>query len=561
MVEELDETIQSIIQCLNDNLNFKLEAGAGAGKTYSLIETLKYIKNKYPKRKILCITYTNNAKDEIIERLDNQDNIIVSTIHDFIWKFISPFQMELRKEVNLLINEKISELEGTNEIERLEKYMNADLSLKIKYLNYEALHKGIISHERVIKTFINFLGNENFCKLLIDSFSYVFIDEYQDADKNLLPKLLEVINAYKGQKYLVLGLYGDNMQHIFQDGVGGIKCDEHSLIKIDKTDNYRSCEELIKISNKLRNDGIVQIRKSRDAIKNKIAFIFNSSSDCYLSHYNFENINFNDFKRLFLVHRQIAKEVGFTQLLELIRAKYRDSGSVIKKADDRFLNYMCLDIMPSIYDYSIGKYSTLMAQYKKENFNTNDLMDVKVELDEFINDMDISINNFLMKMFDNNFFDIAKFNAICAAYKDTDEEDFLNSILSCPAKDYFNHYRQYSGNTSLETMHGVKGNEFENVIVNIEIPTPWNWYDFANYIKEIHRTDASGINIKNRTEKLLYVACTRAKSTLIINYIVHKKLSAEMINSEKNRLQSSIKNVFGDTIEFLEYEDNFGLEI
>ena len=44
MVEELDETMKSIIQCIIDNTNFKLEAAAGAGKTYSLIETLKYIK-------------------------------------------------------------------------------------------------------------------------------------------------------------------------------------------------------------------------------------------------------------------------------------------------------------------------------------------------------------------------------------------------------------------------------------------------------------------------------------------------------------------------------------
>lgn len=560
MAEELDETMKSIIQCIIDNTNFKLEAGAGAGKTHSLIETLKYVKKHYPKRKVLCITYTNNAKNEILERLDDQNNIIVSTIHDFIWKFISPFQKELRKKVNLLINEKIAELEKTSNIERLKKYQEADLTLPIKYLNYEALHKGIISHDRVIELFISFLDNESFCKILIDSFSYIFIDEYQDADKNLLPKLLDIINIYKNEKYLVLGLYGDNMQQIFQKGIGGINCADYSLISIDKEDNYRSCKELIEVGNSLRNDTINQKCKNQSVRKNQIAFVFNTSSDVDLKNYNFKNISFMDFKRLYLVHKQIAKEVGFSNLLELFRTKYpRDISNIIKNADERFLSYMCTEIMPCIYDYKIGNYVTLMKQYKRENFNINDLSEVKIKLDEIFNNMNTPIKEFMQQMLSTDFFDKVRFDTICDSYKDTEDEEFLDNILNCSFEEYFNHYKQYSGNTKLETMHGVKGNEFENVIVNIEIPTPWNWYDFANYIHQNHRNDPSGINIKNRTQKLLYVACTRARSTLIINYIVNKDLTNKEIEDEKNHLQETFKSIFGNTMEFLEYNDDSGI--
>lgn len=560
MVEELDETMKSIIQCIIDNTNFKLEAGAGAGKTYSLIETLKYIKKDYPKRKILCITYTNNAKDEILERLDDQNNIIVSTIHDFIWKFISPFQKELRKKVNQLINEKIAELEKESNIERLKKYQEADLTLPIKYLNYEALHKGIISHDRVIELFISFLDNETFCKILIDSFSYIFIDEYQDADRNLLPKLLDTINTYKNGKYLVLGLYGDNMQQIFQKGIVEINSAVYSLISINKEDNYRSCEELIEVGNFLRNDAINQKCKNQNVRKNQIAFIFNTSSDVDLKNYNFESISFMDFKRLYLVHKQIAKEVGFSNLLELFKSKYqRDISNIIKNADDRFLYYMCSEIMPGIYDYKIGNFVTLMRQYKRENFNIDDLSEVKIKLDDIFNNMSISIKEFMQQMLVIEFFDKVRFDTICDSYKDTEDEEFLDNILNCSVEEYFNHYRQYSGNTKLETMHGVKGNEFENVIVNIEIPTPWNWYDFANYIRQNHRNDPSGINIRNRTQKLLYVACTRARSTLIINYIVNKDLTNKEIEDEKNHLKETFKSVFGNTMEFLEYNDDFGI--
>lgn len=557
MAEEIDKTMKSIIQCIVDNNSFKLEAGAGAGKTYSLIETLKYVKKYYPKRKILCITYTNNAKNEILERLDNQSNIIVSTIHDFIWKFISPFQKELRKKINILISEKITELEKTSNTERLQKYENADLTLTIKYLNYEALHKGIISHDRVIELFIDFLDNESFCKILIDSFSYVFIDEYQDADKNLLPKLLNTINKYKNGKYLVLGLYGDNMQQIFHKGIGGINCSEYSLIDINKDDNYRSCKELIEVGNVLRNDTINQMCRNQNVKKNQITFIFNTSSDKTLKNYNFKDISFMEFKRLYLVHKQIAKEIGFSNLLELFKTKYpRDISNVIKNADDRFLNYMCTEIMPCIYDYKKGNFVTLMKQFKREKFNINDLSVTKIKLDEIFNNMNTPIKTFMQQMLEINFFDRVRFDEICDSYKDTDDEEFLNNILNCSTEEYFNHFRQYSGDTNLETMHGVKGNEFENVIVNIEIPSPWNWYDFANYVCQKYRTDQSGINIRKRTQKLLYVACTRARSTLIINYIVNNSLTSKEIEDEKNHLQETVKNVFGNTMEFLEYNDN-----
>src|SRR5699024_4116102 len=111
-----------------------------------------------------------------------------------------------------------------------------------------------------------------------------------------------------------------------------------------------------------------------NAKKNQITFIFNTSSDKILKNYNFKDISFMEFKRLYLVHKQIAKEIGFSNLLELFKTKYpRDISNVIKNADDRFLNYMCTEIMPCIYDYKKGNFVTLMKQFKREKFNINDL--------------------------------------------------------------------------------------------------------------------------------------------------------------------------------------------
>ena len=82
----------------------KVYAGPGAGKTHFLVENVKNIIANNPQivqsraRKVLCVTYTNAAVDEIKRRLDKfTDHVEVYTIHGFIIEhIIQPFQQDLR---------------------------------------------------------------------------------------------------------------------------------------------------------------------------------------------------------------------------------------------------------------------------------------------------------------------------------------------------------------------------------------------------------------------------------------------------------------------------------
>lgn len=91
---------QKINECLDNFESFCFDAGAGAGKTYALQKSIEHILKtegenlKLRNQKILCITYTNAAKDEILSRLGKNSAILVSTIHEFLWEFIS-IQQEL----------------------------------------------------------------------------------------------------------------------------------------------------------------------------------------------------------------------------------------------------------------------------------------------------------------------------------------------------------------------------------------------------------------------------------------------------------------------------------
>lgn len=73
-------------------------AGAGAGKTTAMADTIVKLRKKTNKNKIIfCITFTNNAVSCIEQKLLKHygvipNNIIVSTIHSFLYKeFIKPY--------------------------------------------------------------------------------------------------------------------------------------------------------------------------------------------------------------------------------------------------------------------------------------------------------------------------------------------------------------------------------------------------------------------------------------------------------------------------------------
>ena len=87
----IDKEVEEILLHIRKKHNFLLSGGAGSGKTYSLVQVLKQIAILYPNAQIACITYTNAAAIEIMNRA-NIANLKVSTIHDFLWDNIY-FQM------------------------------------------------------------------------------------------------------------------------------------------------------------------------------------------------------------------------------------------------------------------------------------------------------------------------------------------------------------------------------------------------------------------------------------------------------------------------------------
>ena len=140
---------QNINECLDHFESFCFDAGAGAGKTYALQKSIEHILKtrgenlKLSNQKILCITYTNAAKNEILDRVGKNTSVVVSTIHEFLWGFIAIQQELLTEEHKKKIREELSGIE--------QKISENSLSSHVNQIEFQK----VICNEDFLKVFYN----------------------------------------------------------------------------------------------------------------------------------------------------------------------------------------------------------------------------------------------------------------------------------------------------------------------------------------------------------------------------------------------------------------------
>lgn len=301
---------------------FKVYAGPGAGKTHFLVENVKNIVTthelitKSRSRKVVCITYTNAAVDEIKRRLlDYSDYVETNTIHGFIIEnIIAPFQGTLldvmKLDFGLMLRGKgiiSSQIEGVGILHGVDRediyryiktydngrfeYDTIDYSKKLMgevQINNDIFIDAVLKktayraalsfsskikadHAIVIKKYIwetvrKLTHNEilyfGYRILQINSaalyairvkYPFIFVDEFQDTNP-LQTLLLKLI----GEKSTRIGVVGDIAQSIYS--FQGAKPNDFKTFNVhhdsDKAysidGNRRSTENIINFSNFLR---------------------------------------------------------------------------------------------------------------------------------------------------------------------------------------------------------------------------------------------------------------------------------------------------------------------
>ena len=336
MVERtVEPEVGKVFEVIKQGQNFILEGGAGSGKTYSLISIIEKISKEEPKKSIVCITYTNNAVAEIRSRIIN-DNLRVSTIHDFIWHVIKNFQKEIKECLVELINDNEQILFVAPKEVLGEELISLDYfdGVRVEYTEWYSMsiteqNKVQISHDHVLivaeKMFSKY---KKLSDILKDTANYIFVDEYQDTSSLVVKILLEHLR--KSTRDNIVGFFGDSMQAIYDSGVGNI--DSYGLEKIQKNQNRRNPRKVINLANKFRSDGLVQIPSSDVAapnmnngnvIEGTVKFIYGDGITHLEDLRNSELFKELEFdipqktKELRLTHKLNAEMAGFSKLFEL----------------------------------------------------------------------------------------------------------------------------------------------------------------------------------------------------------------------------------------------------
>jgi len=547
--------LDRVFKCISEHRNFRLEAGAGAGKTYSLVKALKFIINKQgtelqrKNQKVACITYTNVASDQITSQTDGNPVVHSSTIHSFCWSLIKGFQPFLR--------EKLPEIKGWTD--RLDEIGGIGLRRVDYDLGYRRARPDdidvLLGHDDVLTLMVLLMVQKKFRNILTAQFPILFIDEYQDTNSAIAESFLEHFIA-TGEGPLI-GLFGDSWQKIYGDGCGLI---EHvNLSVIGKEANFRSVKTIVEVLNKMRPDlpqevkdpdatGSVSVYHSNDWIGTRrtgghwAGDLPVEDGHNYLKsvrhHLENEGWDFSPEKSkiLMLTHNVLAAEQNYSG----INSVFRYNDSYIKK-EDPHIEFLVDILEPVCIAYQNGRYGEMFSVLGAKSLAINTLDDKRA----WVQDMDT-----LLKLRETatighvlEHLKAAKRPRLSDKVRKSESELLgaspeeiaesrtltqINRLRDVSYEEivalsqYLNKYTPFS------TKHGVKGAEFENVLV--VLGRGWNQYNWNQFL------EWSQGNIPNdktrsyeRNRNLFYMACSRPKKRLALLFT--QELSAIALNT------------------------------
>jgi DNA helicase II / ATP-dependent DNA helicase PcrA len=520
-----------------------LEAGAGSGKTYSLIEALKFLiktrgvalaKNR---QQIACITYTNVASDQIASRTDKHPVIWSSTIHAFCWALIKDFQPFLRAKVPTLarFNEKLEPVGG---------------QVGNRTISYELGHRTVTNneitlwHDDVIKLTVMLMEQEKFRKVMSARFPIIFVDEYQDTNRSFAGALIKFVLEPKCGPQI--GFFGDHWQKIYDDVCGKI---EHASLKVVKKGaNFRSAPQIVEMLNKMRPE-LVQAVSDPNA--NGTAAVYhtnewpgNRRNEAHWkgdlpeiqAHSTLEalkaklitdgwEIDASKTKILMLTNNLLAKEQGYGGLAEVFRAHPED----YLNKNDPYIAFFTDVVEPVCAAYeqkhfgemfsALNSRTPALSSHKdKEAWKADMEALLKLRASGTVADVIAHLRKTgrprMPERLERRETDFEKYKAAPPA--EADPKMVLRDLLGVVRYGEVIALDRYIDDvTPFSTKHGVKGAEFENVLV--VVGRGWNRYDFSQFLEWCSiGVPADKAEAYDRNRNLFYVACSRPRKRLAI---------------------------------------------
>lgn len=514
-------TSEQVVECLEAKQSFVVDAGAGSGKTRTLVDALNHLLASRRDvllsgdQRIVCITYTNVAVDEILTRINKDPLVRVSTIHEFLWFVISPFQKELRQAI----------LQANADAPLAKQVVNLDLEgIDIVYWQYgRRWTDGHISHDDVIELAARlFEAYPKLSRLLVDRFPIIFVDEYQDTHESTMRLLLDDLLGHNPER-IIIGLFGDYMQKIY-NGVG--KISNPGLKLIQKLENYRCSLAVIGVLNNLRAD--LQQVPGGDNPKGGARFFYaDAPGDMTVVTSMRESLRNEGWlesqeKVLMLTRKSIAGDQDWRDLLDAYD-KRRGTFAIddLMRREDEF-GEQFQDIEAMCNAFSSGRYGEYLAargiaaaplQQHAEKQAAFDAMTQLNELRATGTVGDVLEYLWSTKMLKKPT-SVIRLEERIEAAEDPERAErdaqFLEALWGVHFQQVSSFEKYLNDETPFSTHHGVKGEEYENVLVVVD-DTVWRNYKFEAVL--------AGDETKSqfdRTRNLFYVSCSRARENLVV---------------------------------------------
>ena len=541
--EASHRALSKVHGCLSRNKSFLVEAGAGAGKTYSLVKALHFLMDRYqyilPKRhqKIACITFTNVAKDEIDARTGRSPLVYSDTIHGFCWSLISGFQRQLRERLPQIPHwsERIAEVGDLGE----------------RAVEYKLGHRSIddnrvsIHHDDVLPLTISLMDKAKFRRILKGKYPIILIDEYQDTNAGWIDSIKTRFLGQEGSP--LFGFFGDHWQKIYGDGCG--KLVHPSLTVIGKQANFRSVSTVVDCLNRMRPDLPQDVVDPNEAGSVHV-FHTNTWTGRRLTggHWGGDlpseaaggalqtvlerlvedgwDLSRNTTKILMLTHRVLAGKQGYPSIPEVF--KFNDS---FTKKEDPHIAYFADVLEPACEAFLSRKYGAMFralgsgvpairAHADKKNWSES--MDKLIELRGAGTVGDV-LDHLLSVRRPRVPDDVERSNRELRQFDPASGEELprrleeLRDLRAVPYQEIVALCHYLSGHSPFETKHGVKGAEFENVLV--VVGRGWNRYNFNQMLElaaDDTRIPANKQVAFELSRNLFYVTCSRPKRRLAV---------------------------------------------
>lgn len=338
-------------------------AGAGAGKTTTMADKIVKLHEEIEGYKIIfCITFTNNAVDCIENKLikyygEIPDNIVVSTIHSFLYKeFVKPYYYLLYGKQYERIS--IAELPSTS------IYKNG----KIKRLeDRNILHQTVIPERAkwvVYKKSNDIKRIENKRSVIKKNFAEycgaICIDEAQDIDSDM-QIIIETLHNM-GIRILMMG---DPKQDL-----KGHKCLSNLMEQYENNVEYidicyRCPKKHLKISNLIVKDSEQQHSEKNGGL---VSVVFETCKSCgeLIEENNFDLSYISKKQGKYDTHEQSRNYdviLAISEEIEaIIRKNHLDSSDVVL----RRASYFYAEKLMELYKNTNNKAQAMNATFKNE---------------------------------------------------------------------------------------------------------------------------------------------------------------------------------------------------